>query len=78
MGRPGWFRTCSPFHLQEVPLLGGEMAVKDPRRLVFAISELLGQETSLFDEREAEVLRKTMKKSTRTNVVREGPRCIGL
>ncbi len=53
-------------HLQEIPLLGGEMAVKDPRRLVFAISELLGRETSLFDEREAEVLRKTMKKSTRT------------
>ncbi|MBM4237787.1 MAG: carbamoyltransferase HypF, partial [Euryarchaeota archaeon] len=53
-------------HLQEIPLLGGEKAVRDPRRIVFALSEMAGRETAYFDEGEAEVLRKMMKKSVVT------------
>lgn len=54
-------------HLQQVPLLGGEMAVRDPRRLVFAISELVGAETHYFDENKAKVLRKMIPKSPMTS-----------
>ena len=47
-------------HLQEIPLLGGEMAVRDPRRLVFALDEMSGRTNGYFSDREAEVLRKIM------------------
>ncbi len=47
-------------HLQEIPLLGGEMAVRDPRRLVFALDELSGRSNQYFSDREAEVLQKIM------------------
>jgi hydrogenase maturation protein HypF len=47
-------------------MLGGEMAVRDPRRLVFAISELVGAETHYFDEKDANVLRKMLPKSPMT------------
>ena len=54
-------------HLQPIPLLGGEMAVRDPRRLVFAMSELVGAETHYFDERETDILRKMIPKSPTTS-----------
>lgn len=53
-------------HLQPIPLLGGEKAVRDPRRLVFAMDELAGRPGAYFDDREAAVLRKIMSSSKTT------------
>ena len=47
-------------HLQPVPLLGGEKAVRDPRRLVFAMDEMAGRPGEHFTDGEAAVLRKIM------------------
>lgn len=49
-------------HLEYIPLLGGDKATYDPRRLVFAIFNKLGQ-TRMFSGKEAEVLSKLMDKS---------------
>jgi hydrogenase maturation protein HypF len=49
--------------LDYLPLIGGDKAVEDPRRLVFAISEKLGIESNYFDEDTSSVLRKAMKTS---------------
>ena len=43
-------------HLEGFPLLGGEMAVRDPRRLVFALSARAGLPLPYFSERDASVL----------------------
>ena len=53
-------------HLQEIPLLGGEKAVYDVRRLVFAIREMLGQHCNYYSDVETAPLRKMMIKSPRT------------
>jgi hydrogenase maturation protein HypF len=53
-------------HLQEVPLLGGEKAVYDVRRLVFAVREMLGQDGGYFTDVDAALLRKLMTKSPKT------------
>lgn len=53
-------------HLAEVPLLGGERAVYDVRRLAFALAEMTGGGLDCFPEGEAEVLRKMMRRSGRT------------
>jgi hydrogenase maturation protein HypF len=53
-------------HLQGIPLLGGEMAVRDPRRLVFAMDEMAGRPGGYFGDREAAVLRKLMSSSPLT------------
>jgi hydrogenase maturation protein HypF len=47
-------------HLQPIPLLGGERAVRDPRRLVFALDEMAGRPGGYFNDREAAVLRKLL------------------
>jgi hydrogenase maturation protein HypF len=52
--------------LEYLPLIGGDRAVKDPRRLVFAIFEMLGKETSYFDDEQAQILRKAMKNSPKS------------
>jgi len=44
-------------HLEYIPLLGGDQATKDPRRLVFAIFKKLGSE-KLFSGDEASILSK--------------------
>jgi hydrogenase maturation protein HypF len=49
-------------HLEELPLLGGDQATKDPRRLVFAIFKKYGIE-KFFSENEAAILSKLMDKS---------------
>lgn len=49
-------------HLEPIPLLGGDKATKDPRRLVFAIFHRLGKEHG-FTGDEAAILEKMMKKS---------------
>ena len=54
-------------HLEEVPLLGGEKAVRDVGRLVFAFSELNGRDSDLFKEEEAAIFRKMMSSSLLTS-----------
>lgn len=50
-------------HLQPIPLLGGEMAVRDPRRLVFAMDEMAGRPGGYFNDQEAALFRKVMSRS---------------
>lgn len=52
--------------LEYLPLIGGDKAVSDPRRLVFAISEGLGVESSYFDDQMASVLKKAIKNSPKS------------
>jgi hydrogenase maturation protein HypF len=54
-------------HLTYIPLLGGDRAVEDPRRVVFAIAEMLNLEQPYFSGKEEEVLRGMMKKSVKTS-----------
>jgi hydrogenase maturation protein HypF len=51
-------------HLQELPLIGGEKAVYDVRRLVFAAQRMLGREGSYFTESEAALFDKISRRST--------------
>jgi hydrogenase maturation protein HypF len=51
-------------HLQELPLLGGEKAVHDVRRLVFAARRVLERDGGYFGKEEAELFDKMMRKST--------------
>ncbi len=53
-------------HLQELPLLGGERAIHDVRRLVFAMAESGGWNYEGFDEDEAALLKKLLPSSPRT------------
>ncbi|MBI0583456.1 MAG: carbamoyltransferase HypF [Methanomassiliicoccus sp.] len=53
-------------HIQPIPLLGGEKAVRDPRRLVFAMDELAGRPGGYFGDAEAAVLRKILPASPTT------------
>lgn len=53
-------------HLEYIPLLGGDQATIDPRRLVFTIFKKLGVE-KFFKEDEAEILSKLMDKSPLTS-----------
>ncbi|MDO5853299.1 MAG: carbamoyltransferase HypF [Thermoplasmata archaeon] len=56
----GYRRTA---HLQPIPLIGGDRALHDIRRLRFAIDAMNGADNRDFSEKEAEVLRKMMPKS---------------
>jgi hydrogenase maturation protein HypF len=49
-------------HLEYIPLIGGDAATLDPRRLVFAIFKKFGKEI-MFKGMEAEILSKLMDKS---------------
>ncbi len=53
-------------HLEAFPLLGGEKAVRDPRRLVFAIQRKRGIEGDYFTEEEKKILDKLMNDSAKT------------
>ena len=53
--------------LEEIPLIGGEEAIKDPRRIVFAIFSLLGRQVPYFADKEAEVMEKLMKRAPKTS-----------
>ena len=56
--------------LEEIPLVGGEKAIKDPRRLVFAIFSLLRRDThtaQFVNEQEAKILEKLLKKAPKTS-----------
>lgn len=47
-------------HLEPIPLLGGEKAVYDPRRLVFALDMMIGRDSQYFQGSESEILKKIM------------------
>jgi len=49
-------------HLEYIPLLGGDQATRDPRRLVFAIFKKFGEE-KFFTANEATILTKMMDKA---------------
>ncbi|MDR0523023.1 MAG: carbamoyltransferase HypF [Candidatus Methanoplasma sp.] len=54
-------------HLEGIPLLGGEAAARDIRRLKLAIDLMNGEENPDFPDREADVLSKMMGKSVRSS-----------
>jgi len=54
-------------HLQELPLLGGERAIQDVRRLVFSMAESGGWRYDRIDEDEAILLKKLMPTSPRSS-----------
>lgn len=54
-------------HLAYIPLLGGDKAVEDPRRIVFAITSLLGMEQPYFSGTEAQVLESMTTSSVKTS-----------
>jgi len=54
-------------HLEQIPLIGGDAATRDPRRIVFAIFEMLGKNSNYFEEKETDILRNLMKKSPTTS-----------
>ena len=56
----GYERTCT---LEGIPLLGGDRAVMDPKRVVTAIQLGLGLETTYADDSEADLYSKMMRKS---------------
>jgi hydrogenase maturation protein HypF len=49
--------------LDYLPLIGGDKAVSDPKRLVFGISEILGLGSSYYDDNTADILKKALKSS---------------
>jgi len=53
--------------LEDLPLIGGEAAIKDPRRIVFAIFSLLGREVPYFMDKEIAVMEKLMNKAPKTS-----------
>ncbi|MFW6048006.1 MAG: carbamoyltransferase HypF [Candidatus Natronoplasma sp.] len=53
-------------HLESFPLLGGEKAIRDPRRLVFAIQRKMGIEGSYFRGEEKKIFDKLMDDSVKT------------
>ena len=54
-------------HLSYIPLLGGEKAVEDPRRMVFAITKMLGTGQPYFGGSEADILSQIMETSVKTS-----------
>ncbi len=50
--------------LEGIPLIGGDKAVYEPKRLVYALQNLLGIESSLYDEDTQNVFSKLIKNSS--------------
>ena len=53
-------------HLEYIPLLGGDQATRDPRRLVFAIFKKFGKEKFFVDD-DAEILTKMLDKALQSS-----------
>ncbi|MFA5771846.1 MAG: carbamoyltransferase HypF [Thermoplasmata archaeon] len=53
--------------LENIPLIGGDAAVREPARIVFAIFDAIGKETSYYNPKQAEILRKLIKNSVKTS-----------
>ncbi|UCE73301.1 MAG: carbamoyltransferase HypF [Methanomassiliicoccales archaeon] len=49
--------------LEHIPLIGGDKAAEDPKRILFGISEMLGMQSSYFDDSTASILKKAMNNS---------------
>ncbi len=47
-------------HLEYLPMIGGDLATKEPRRILFAIFQLLGISKNYFGQKESEVFEKAM------------------
>lgn len=54
-------------HLRYIPLLGGDKAVEDPRRVVFAITSLLGIDQPYFRGREEKLLASMLERSVKAS-----------
>lgn len=50
-------------HLEYVPMIGGDLATKEPKRILFAIFHRLGLEKDYFGERESEIFEKAIERS---------------
>jgi hydrogenase maturation protein HypF len=50
-------------HLEYIPMIGGDLATKEPKRILFAIFQLLDRSTGYFGPRESEVFEKALDKS---------------
>ena len=54
-------------HLEYIPLIGGERALHDIRRLKFAVDCMNGIDTGIVNEKDAEIMRKIMRNSVMTS-----------
>ena len=54
-------------HLEYIPLLGGEKALHDIRRLFFAINSINGKDSDFVTEKEAEIFTKMISASVKTS-----------
>lgn len=50
-------------HLEYLPLIGGDLATREPKRIVFAIFQRLGVTKDYFDSHKTEIFVKAMEKS---------------
>lgn len=55
------------YHLENFSLLGGDEAVKDPRRLVYAMERKLNKKSDIFEGKKAEVFDKMMSNAPMTS-----------
>ena len=53
-------------HLEYLPLIGGDLAAKEPKRILFAIFDHLGLEKDYFSEQESDVFAKAIERSPRS------------
>ena len=54
-------------HLEYIPLIGGEKALYDIRRLKFAVDCINGVDSHIFNEKDGEIMRKIMRNSVSTS-----------
>ncbi len=55
------------YHLENFPLIGGDQAVKDPRRSVYAIQRVKGKEGEFFEGEKASIFDKLIEDSVQTS-----------
>ncbi|MFP4000558.1 MAG: carbamoyltransferase HypF [Thermoplasmata archaeon] len=55
------------YHLENFPLLGGEKAVKEPKRLVYAIQKKKGLNGDYFDQEKKDIFNKMMDDAVKTS-----------
>jgi hydrogenase maturation protein HypF len=64
VNKSSWQRLA---HLKYIPLLGGDKAVEDPKRMVFAIASMLDIDQPYFTGTEEKVLESMVEKSVKTS-----------
>jgi len=55
------------YHLENFPLIGGEKAVKEPKRLAYAIERKLGEDSELYEKKKAVVFERMMSDAIETS-----------